>query len=151
MKVIGYFVPLQSDFFVQRNDTDLKDAVNVYFTNVKISKAVGDSYQIKALYVIQPIPTYKYDIKYDFFLSNYSELPVQHQWSGKGYQYLYSEYLKNYADSEDILWLGDIQENKTTNLYADNVHYTASFNKEIADSISQKLEIMIINKSTKYR
>jgi hypothetical protein len=32
----------------------------------------------------------------------------------------------------DFLWLADVQKNKQENLYVDEVHYTALFNKEIA-------------------
>ena len=114
------------------NDPEkLNRVIGRYIANKKQIEAIANIYKIKTLFIWQPVPTYKYDLKYHIF-------------SGMGFgRFIYSKYgyeqmrkfiSKNNLGS-DFLWLADIQEGVKKPLYVDIDHYTAEFSQEIASNI----------------
>jgi hypothetical protein len=113
----------------------LKSVINRYLENKRIIKAVAADFDIKLLFVWQPVPTYNYD-------------DSNHLFAGPDYQrHLFSRYgypmMKNYinkaAYDDELLWAADLQKDIKKPLYVDQVHYTGEFSEEIANFISEHL------------
>lgn len=119
----------------------LKPALERYIANKRQIEVLSDLYDIELLFVWQPVPGYKYDLKNHIALSQHYGLGG-HERSGTGYTML-AEHLKREPFGSNFLWLADIQENQTEPLYLDNVHYTANFGRTIADHISGKVLKML--------
>ncbi len=109
----------------------LEGVINRYSSNKKLIESFASAFKVKTLFVWQPVPTYKYDLKYHLF-------------SGKGFgRFLYSKYgyilMKDYVKKnnfgKDFLWLADIQENVKKPLYVDIDHYSPEFSYDIAKKI----------------
>lgn len=109
----------------------LKNVIDRYLLNKKLTETIADSFKVKTLFVWQPVPTYKYDLKYHIF-------------SGKGFgRFLYSKYGYPYMEDyvkrnnlgKNFLWLADIQENVKKPLYVDIDHYSAELSSDIAKRI----------------
>ncbi len=109
----------------------LKKVIKQYVANKQSIENTASAYNVKTLFIWQPVPTYKYDLKYHIF-------------SGKGFgKFLYSKY--GYEVMEDFirknnlgknfLWLADIQENVKKPLYVDIDHYSGDFSSDIAKRI----------------
>ena len=127
------------DTLNSNNKYDDKDllykAIHRYKNNKKIIEAIASLYGVKTVFVWQPVPTYKYDLKYHIF-------------AGKGFgRFLYSKYgykyMEDYVQKNDMgnnfLYLADIQENLKKPLYVDIDHYTAEFSSDVAKRISRFL------------
>ena len=109
----------------------LEKVIKRYVSNKKLIETTAESFHVKTVFVWQPVPTYKYDLKYHIF-------------AGKGFgKFLYSKY--GYEVMEDFirknnlgknfLWLADIQENVKKPLYVDIDHYSGEFSQDIAKRI----------------
>ena len=113
----------------------LNAVVDRWLANKKMIESLAAAYGVRAIFVWQPVPLYKYDLRYHFFLHNDKAF-------GGFVRVEYGYPLMANLQSEgklgkDVLWLADMQENKRENLYVDSVHYTAAFSKEIAGRICQ--------------
>lgn len=114
------------------NDEKLiKKAIGRYLSNKRIVETLANAYNVKVLFVWQPVPTYKYDLKYHIF-------------SGMGFgRFLYSKYgyvymadfVKKNNLGKNFLWLADIQENVKKSLYVDIDHYSGEFSRNVAKEI----------------
>ena len=109
----------------------LEKVVKRYISNKKLIESTARVFNVKTLFIWQPVPTYKYDLKYHIF-------------SGKGFgKFLYSKYgyevMENYVRKNNMgknfLWLADIQEDVKKPLYVDIDHYSAELSEEIAKRI----------------
>lgn len=107
-------------------------AVEGYLRNTKMVSALASDMDISVLFVVQPNPSYNYNLSYHVFISGPPYGLGLHINTKKGYELLSRSDL-----SSDHLWLGDIQINKTENLYVDYVHYTPKFSDEIAERIKE--------------
>ncbi|MBS3157723.1 SGNH/GDSL hydrolase family protein [Candidatus Woesearchaeota archaeon] len=105
-------------------------AVERYKMNTRLVSALAADFNISTLFVVQPVPSYNYNLSYDVFSSSVNGLGFIN--AKYGY-----ELLKKSKLSKNHLWLGDIQINKTENLYVDSAHYTTKFSDEIADEIKE--------------
>jgi len=104
-----------------------------WLANKKMIESLGAAYGVRTIFVWQPIPMYKYDLRYHFFL---------HSDKGFGgfvrakYGYAVMDGLREQGRlGPDVLWLADMQQEKRENLYVDSVHYSAAFSQEIAGRI----------------
>ena len=124
------------------DEDTLNETINLWLKNKKLIEGISDKFGIKCLFVIQPVPTYKYNLSYHLFLSwNALDRINNHQYSIKGYEVLNKRYEElPPQENNNILWLGDIQESREELLYVDAVHYTASFSEEIADCIVETMK-----------
>jgi hypothetical protein len=120
-----------------------KRVIQTYFANKKTSEGVSLAYQVTPVFVIQPIPFYKYDLRYhiaykevlDRRLVNNCDLKC---YAWYGYPVLASELKRN--DTTNLLWLADMQEGQRKPLYVDTVHYTADMSSQIATQLSSYLQ-----------
>lgn len=106
----------------------IKVVLNRYFNNKKIIESTAKTFNVKPLFIWQPIPTYKYDIK---------QLPFEIGAVGigtLGYPVMAESLSKN-SPGNNFLYLADIQENIKKPLYVDAVHYSGEMSKIIAEQI----------------
>jgi hypothetical protein len=117
------------------NKPDSKYFLNRYLFNKSNIQNLANFYNIKCLFVLQPIPSYKYDQSNHPFAKNGYGI---HEHSSHAYSKFENEYLKD-QNKSNFLWLGNLQEDLNIRLYVDLVHYTAYFNKLISKRISEQL------------
>lgn len=111
---------LAVDYVVQR-----------YTSNIRIIRAICREYDIKCLFVWQPIPFYKYDI------SLHRTFPykgsIAEPWDG-----VYS-LMKGYT-KEDFLYLGEMLSDVPEKVFVDDIHYSEKYNEKIAARICSRLQ-----------
>ena len=99
-------------------------------------QAIADSFKIKAVFVWQPVPNYKYDLKYHLFS----------KWGFGGHtisQFGYPKMAKLHKQrsmGKNFLWCADIQEGAKEPLYVDRVHYTSKMSRMVAKCIFDLME-----------
>jgi len=113
----------------------LNTVVGRWLANKKMIESLAAAYGVRAIFVWQPMPLYKYDLRYHFFLHSDQAFGGFAR-AEYGYR-LMAELHAQGKLGNDVLWLADMQENKRENLYVDSVHYTAAFSREIAGKICQ--------------
>jgi len=115
------------------DSTVLQGTVDRWLANKRLIDLIASGFGVRAIFVWQPVPTYKYDLRYHFFLHSRTEFAA---YGRSGYGYPLMERIR--AEGKlglNVLWLADIQQNKRENLYVDSIHYTPAFSKEIAGRI----------------
>lgn len=95
-----------------------------YQRNQEIARSISQKFNVKPLFVIQPIPNYKYDSTYNLFPSKISY----------PHAVAYAR-LEQQKYEKDVVWLGAIQERRADPLYVDGIHYTGNFNRDIAAAL----------------
>jgi hypothetical protein len=115
----------------------LVPAMERYLENKRQIEALCREYGIRAVFVLQPTPAYKYDLRYHAALSRHYGLGG-HERSGVGYGLL-AERLATQPAGSNFLWLADMQEHEQEPLYLDNMHYTAKFSHTIASHIADHI------------
>lgn len=116
--------------------SSIEKIITRYLINKKIIEAISKEFGVKSYFVWQPVPTYKYDLKYHLFADGGFG---RHKNSKSGYEYV-ETLVKSGKFGNDFLWLAGIQEDRKKPLYVDKYHYTSELSKEIADKISTYLE-----------
>lgn len=117
-----------------RNKQLLTSVIDRYETNTGIIRDIASANSVTAVFVIQPVPTYQYDLHYHlFYAGNFFE----HTYSQYGYPLLQS-YIRLYAPP-GFFSLAGMQQNIHKPLYVDLVHYTAAMNKTIANTLLDEL------------
>ena len=119
---------------------DPKDVIADYSANRKIAEAVCDAYGVRPLFVWQPAPCYNYDgdaARPHAHLHGAEAAPLL-ECVRAGYALMSQMRLSSREDAR-FLWLGDMQEGRTENLYIDADHYSAAFSQEIAAQIERHL------------
>lgn len=106
----------------------LKAVVDRYTKNKKLIETVANSFKVKTIFVWQPVPTYKYDLKYHIFAGRGFG---RFLFSKYGYVYM-EDYVKKNEMGKNFLWLADIQQNVKKPLYVDIDHYSAELSEKIA-------------------
>ena len=109
----------------------LVSAIDRMVANWKMINALGENHGISTIFVLQPVPVFKYNLKYHHFVPK--EWPASMSNVAAGYPML----KKRCAEEKGlkILDLSDMQSDSTENLYVDSCHYTAEFAKKIASRI----------------
>jgi len=102
--------------------------------NKRIIEAMAAAFNVRVLFVWQPIPYYNYDPRNDPFCQ------PTHPCTSAPHEALYRR-MKTLDGGlgGDYLWLGDLQAGRTENLYVDSVHYSPAFSKQIAEAIAENL------------
>jgi len=113
----------------------LNAVVERWLANKKMIEATAAAYGVRAVFIWQPMPLYKYDLRYHFFLHSDQAFGgfVRAEY---GYPIMAAMEAQGKLGG-DVLWLADMQQDKHENLYVDSVHYTAAFSKEIAGNICE--------------
>jgi hypothetical protein len=100
-----------------------------YLTNKQLIEQCCKVHGVIPIFVWQPVPGYKYQMKYHLFARQERVLN-----QGEFYTTMYEQIQKRPPDPH-FIWCADIQENATECLYCDHVHYTSSFTKTLAEKI----------------
>lgn len=117
------------------NQAVLTRVIERYARNKRMIEAMAAEFGVAALFVWQPVPTYRYDLKYDRLGAKGF---YRHNYSIHGYP-LMARYVAEHAMGPDFLWCADMQDGLKKPLYVDRVHYTAEMSKMIAQAIAGPL------------
>ncbi len=115
------------------NPTTLQSVIDRWLGNKRMIDLIADGFGVRTIFVWQPVPVYKYDLRYHYYLHSDREFGVYVR-SKYGYALMENLRAQNKLGS-NVLWLADMQQDKAENLYVDAVHYNAPFSKEIAERI----------------
>jgi len=121
----------RGDFVQQRNEK-IGSQIDRYLRKKSLIDGMCRELSITPIFVWQPVPEYKYDMKYHLFVE-----------AGKHYKeqlHGYGEMLRYYRQGQcgpNFLWCADLQQDEKECLYVDANHYTARFCKKIAQNITQ--------------
>jgi len=128
--------PPEAQLVAAYDDAALLDGrIERYLANRRLIAASAQAFGVRALFVWQPAPTYKYDLRYhllgdlDFGPNNYSAF---------GYARL-AERLRREPPGPDFLWAADMQEGVREPLYVDQIHYSAAMCRRVAEQVGQAL------------
>jgi hypothetical protein len=108
--------------------------VHRYLRNKTIITGMAQAHGIKPVFVWQPVPVYKFDLRFHPFAK--SPGFIEHQFPALGYQYL-AELRRTNTTAAEVVWLADMQETAREQLYVDAVHYTAKMCARIAAEIAR--------------
>jgi len=118
------------------DDPELLDSrIERYEANRRLIRAAASAWSVQPLFVWQPVPTYRYDLRYhlfgdlDFGINNYSSF---------GYARMALR-LRSAPPEPDFVWAADMQEGVREPLYVDQVHYTAAMSTLVAERIGRAL------------
>jgi lysophospholipase L1-like esterase len=114
--------------------TVIDNVINRYLVNKKLIEAISSSFGVKPVFVWQPAPTYKYDLRYHLFLGDGFGT---HTYSQYGYERM-NKFIRN-EQVHNFLWCADIQEGLKEPLYVDNMHYSPKFSQVLAATIADRL------------
>ncbi len=110
--------------------------------NRRLIEAAADAHGTEVLFVWQPVPTYRYDLRFHLFAERlagknwdlldaiYGQMRDRHGDGGIG---------EPSEDSDRFLWLADLQTDRNEPLYVDSVHYTAAFSETIARALAKHI------------
>jgi hypothetical protein len=110
-----------------------------WLANKRMIELVASGFGVRPIFVWQPVPAYKYDLRYHFLYRSGAE---QGSSNRKLWQAGYSSMENMRSQGKlgaNVLWLADMQQDKHENLYVDHWHYTAPFSREIAGKICAAL------------
>ena len=110
-------------------------AITRYIENKKIAEAVCGAYQVKAVFVWQPVPYYKYDLKRHPFQKGEFGF---HSRASSGYDSM-ARFVQQQPQGSNFLWCADFQEGAEEQLYVDECHYSAAMCEKLARAIASML------------
>jgi hypothetical protein len=119
------------------NDPRVLDArAGRYLGNIRMTERIARAYDVLPVFVVQPSPTYKYDVRYHPF----AEWGFgRHSQSAYGYPRL-AERLRGEHPVDYLIWAADIQENLREPLYVDLVHYSPKLSEIFAAEIARQID-----------
>lgn len=127
---------MAGEFIKNRDELDygpvLQEAITLYFDNMSAISQRATKLGIRTLFFWQPIPLYKYDLRYHLF---YQGDFGWHSHANQGYQ-LMAERVRSGNVPTSFVWLADMQETMHEPLYVDLVHYSAKMNRAIAKKMA---------------
>ena len=116
----------------------LRGAIDRWLANKRLIEATAREFRVRAVFVWQPAPTHGYDLTAHNLARGNLAYFRAHQRSHYGYA-LMETIRPTFGLGKEVLWLDDIQRNRTENLYVDGMHYTPAFSAEIAERIASHL------------
>jgi hypothetical protein len=105
-----------------------------WLANKRMIETVADGFGVRPIFVWQPAPIYKYDLRYHF-PSNGSTVIAGYHPVLYGYALMENPRAQGQLGRSDVLWLADMQQDEHQNLYVDATHYNATLTREIAAHI----------------
>jgi hypothetical protein len=109
----------------------ISDIIARYVSNKKMIEVFSNAYGIKEVFVWQPVPMYKYALKYhSFYRGGFG----RHTYAKFGYPEM-EAYMKKDLIKENFLWCAGIQEGISEPLYVDLFHYSPQMSKRLARCI----------------
>lgn len=107
--------------------------INRYLANKAIAQGIAAEFGIEAIFVWQPVPLYKYDLRlHPFPIADF------HRRHRYGYPVM-AEYVRTGA-VKSLVWCADLGEDAVSTIYSDQVHYLAPFNLKIAACIADGIK-----------
>jgi hypothetical protein len=111
----------------------IKAVIERYLTNKAIAEGIATEFGIQAIFVWQPVPLYKYDLRLHPF-------PIEDQHRRHRYGYpVMAEYVRTH-DVKNLVWCADLGKDAVSTIYSDEVHYLAPFNLKIAECIADGIK-----------
>jgi hypothetical protein len=111
----------------------ISKVISRYKTNKDIIEAICGKFDIKTMFVWQPVPVFKYNQDYNIF--NKFDYNGFVPYLKLGYEAMAMDYRAG-EFGNDFIWLADMQENLKEPLYIDALHYSAKMSRLIADQIA---------------
>ena len=113
------------------DDPEALDRVVVrYLATVKLIQGMASALGLAAVSVVQPVPTYKYDLRYHWYQGSFGGVERMRF----GYPRL-AERVRAEPPGPHLVWCADIQEASRELLYVDRVHYTPVLSERLAACI----------------
>lgn len=112
----------------------LQGVVDRWLANKRTIELVASGHGVRTMFVWEPSPVYKYDLRYHLSVHSVKEFWTVERRVGLGYPLMENLWAQGKLGS-NVLWLADMQQDKHENLYVDGTHYNAAFSKEIAAQI----------------
>ncbi|WP_293865672.1 hypothetical protein [uncultured Alsobacter sp.] len=116
---------------------DAETVVDRWLLNRRLTEALGEEVGITTLFAWQPVPTFGYDLSLHGFVKAADGFGPFNS-SAAGYALMARLRDEGRVDPR-VLWLADMQDRATGNLYVDNVHYNAAFSAAVAGRIADTL------------
>jgi hypothetical protein len=130
--------PKKTSSTVVGNENIARVILSRYMANVQMIKAVADQRSIKSFFIWQPVPEYKMDIgNHPFYFSGDQDDANRKTGYALAKQMLPKEL-------PYVIWAAEITPFCAGN-FVDQVHYSAKFNREIAEFIFDTTAISILN------
>jgi len=122
-----------------------EDVVARWLRNKRMAEGIAAAYGIKPLFIWQPTPNWKYDLRHHLLWWTGKEKPPVGSGPlyGSSPHYAAMDRLRATEPGtlgRDFLWLGDLQTGKTSPLYVDRLHYTSAFAQEIAERVADRIQ-----------
>ena len=118
-----------------------------YMKNKRLIESWCAVHGIQPLFVWQPSPAWKYDLRFHLFPSeDFGGVDVDGAILGQSPHYAAMERtveLNGLASVREFLTLADLQIGRQQALYVDHVHYTAELSREIGESIGARVVEMV--------
>lgn len=115
----------------------IQGGIHRYVSNKKMIQAASEAFGVEPIFIWQPVPFYKFDLKYHPFSKSRNWQSVEIV--GEAYHAM-SRYTNQHEMGENFLYLADMQNTAAEPLYVDAVHYTGAMSKEIGTKIFQFVE-----------
>lgn len=117
-------------------DRILQTVLDRYVANLRLTTAIGESFGVQTVFVWQPVPTYKYDLRHHPYAEGGFGINRR---AAPGYK-KFARHLERTPLGSNFLWCADMQESLEQPLYVDKMHYTASMNRLLGEIIAAKME-----------
>src|SRR5262249_28258331 len=117
-----------------KDDGQIKDPASIrrvierYLTNKAMAQGIAAEFGIEAIFVWQPVPLYRYDLRLHPF-----PILAQHRRHRYGYPMM-AEYVRRH-EMKNLVWCADLGGGASAMVYSDQVHSLAPFNRKIAECI----------------
>jgi lysophospholipase L1-like esterase len=122
---------INPNFIQDRNEKIIRQ-IDRYLRKKSLIDGMCRELSITPIFVWQPVPRYKYDMKYYLF----QLYPGSYDEQLHGYGQMLKYYQQGLCGS-NFLWCADLQQNEKECLYVDQNHYTAKLCKLLAQGICQ--------------
>jgi len=113
------------------DDPLLHRVIDRYFQSTKLINHAAAAYAVQPVFVWQPIPWHKYDLRFHLFAPEESAVFDAHKF---GYSLMASSIAQT-PPGQNFLWCADIQENSREPLYVDIHHYSSKGSALLANCI----------------
>ncbi len=116
-----------------QNSAQIDSMIARYLANKSLVEGLAAANGTRVIFVWQPVPAYKYNLKYHPFAREATWRLVNYPQA-----YLRMDEQRQQADwGADFVWCADIQEGRNEPLYVDAVHYSAPMSRLLARCITQ--------------
>ncbi len=116
-----------------------KPIIQRYLSNKTMIEKIGKEYDIKTVFVWQPVPFYQYNLDLNPFIDEETKQDPRFYRSKNVYPRMETLF-KDGQVGENFLWLADMQTNLNKPLYVDRIHYSDEMSSYIASKIYDFIE-----------